>query len=301
MSLDDLIIKQHTAPILAELDRQKEKCAAMKQERDDHRSEADALRVERNVTARELTAEVARLKAERDASESLVEALQVEHTRAAEAWQAAQGEVVALRRECVATGDAGESAVAIAKELKVQRDRTADERDRLRAEVERLKAEVESATDLLNARGMSCGPDTDITRLLRQRDAARAEAASAAEKQRETCAQALFTCTSHTLAEATVGGHPCAERDRMAKVRATRLVTAAPRVDADAPIKCATFNPGSIPADVRAKMDADRARDAAPRVEFARERCPLLDGCCILPTGHTTACTVGGPHYKRTR
>jgi hypothetical protein len=34
MSLEDLEIRKWTAPIRAELDRQKEKCAAMKKERD---------------------------------------------------------------------------------------------------------------------------------------------------------------------------------------------------------------------------------------------------------------------------
>lgn len=34
MSLEDLEIRKHTAPLSAELDRQKEKCAAMRRERD---------------------------------------------------------------------------------------------------------------------------------------------------------------------------------------------------------------------------------------------------------------------------
>ena len=65
MSLEDLAIRAALKPVAAELDRQKEKCAAMKVERDDARSEADALRVERNATARdvaELSAELAKFR-----------------------------------------------------------------------------------------------------------------------------------------------------------------------------------------------------------------------------------------------
>lgn len=45
MSLEDLEVRKHTKPILAELDRQKEKCARMKDERNIAREEVRRLRI----------------------------------------------------------------------------------------------------------------------------------------------------------------------------------------------------------------------------------------------------------------
>ncbi len=67
MSLEDLEIRKHANPLRAELDRQKEKCAAAQSALRDAESERDALRVERNLLARDLAAAEADLATERAA------------------------------------------------------------------------------------------------------------------------------------------------------------------------------------------------------------------------------------------
>ena len=163
-----LFEKESTVTIEEALTIQRDEARAeLAQARADHQSEVDALRVERNVTARELTAataEVERLKVawESDARDAATE---VERLRAELAT--CRGRVSDLK---FAMGDnAG----------------WFDRFNAERAEVKRLKVEVENDRRLIKEQARRS------LALKRERLALKAELATVAERQREADAKAI--------------------------------------------------------------------------------------------------------------
>lgn len=101
--------------------------------------------------AAELTAQRDEARAERDAARAGNDAAALRVTEL-------ENEVKHLLHECVATGDAGEAAVEVAKGMKVQCDRMAAEVDSLRAQLTSIAERSRSLRRPFGARTATASP-----------------------------------------------------------------------------------------------------------------------------------------------